>query len=112
LYRAAHKGRLGTVRELLDSGVDPDARGTHGWTPLMIAVAEQHAAVARLLIERGAHPNAVNAQGRTPLMFAARYGNLELTELLLRAGADPNLRGVETEWLPLWRRRRTGMLQS
>lgn len=91
LYQAAERGDSATVRELLSAATDPDERNMHGWTPLIIAVAQQHLGTARLLLESGADPNRSNLFGRNPLMFAARYGNEELVHQLLEHGAKPDL---------------------
>lgn len=98
LYKAANGGNLDDVRRMLDEGVDPDTRGVDGWTPLMIASAEQHPQVVKELLSKGADPNALNSAGRSALMFAARYGNLEIARMLLEAGADPDLKNTETDW--------------
>ena len=90
LYEAAEAGEIETVRQLLQAGAVPDELNMHGWTALMIAVANQHEEIAALLFDYGANPNIANLLGRTPLMFAARYGNEKLVRALLTHGADPN----------------------
>jgi hypothetical protein len=92
LLEACERGDLEAVRRLVSSGKPINTSEDRGWTPLMIAVAQQHVEVTRFLLQKGANPNVVNALGRSPLTFAARYGNEELVRLLLQAGADPNIR--------------------
>ena len=90
-YSAAEQGDVAKVRERLAAAADPNERNQHGWTPLMIVVANQHMATAELLLENGADPNQGNLFGRNSLMFAARYGNEPLVRMLLAHGANPNL---------------------
>jgi ankyrin repeat protein len=92
LLEAARRGDTARVRELLDSGADPNASSEDGWTPLHWAALKGHYELARLLLERGADPNARNFCGRTPLHYAALSDHPELAKLLLERGADPNAR--------------------
>lgn len=91
LYHAAEVGEFAIVRELLRKGEDPNERNMHGWTPLMIAVAERHLDTARLLLEKGGSPNRSNLFGRNSLMFAAIQGDEDLVRELLAHGANPDL---------------------
>ena len=90
-YWAADRGDVAEVRERLAAAADPNERNCHGWTPLMISVANQHVTTAELLLDNGADPNQGNLFGRNPLMFAAGYGNEPLVRVLLHHGANPNL---------------------
>ena len=90
-YSAAERGDIAEVRERLVAAADPNERNNHGWTPLMIAVAQQHMATVELLLESGSDPNQGNLFGRNSLMYAARYGNEPLVRVLLDHGANPNL---------------------
>lgn len=85
---ASLKGRLDTVRALLNRGVNVNARGSNGFTALMMACWWGHLEVARLLLERGANVNAKSPDGYTALMEACRFGRFEVAKLLLKRGAD------------------------
>jgi uncharacterized C2H2 Zn-finger protein len=50
LYSAAKSGNTNTVRFLLECGVNPDAGGEDGFTPLMTAAEAGHAHVVSLLL--------------------------------------------------------------
>ncbi len=100
LILAARKpGNSGTVKLLLDRGVEVNATNGFGGTALMAAVAAEDTQSVRLLLDQGADVNAgpkMNDQGflfgggRSPLMWAAFRGNEELTRLLLARGANVN----------------------
>jgi ankyrin repeat protein len=67
LMAVARLGRLDAVTLLLDRGARVDAADeTYRQTALMVAVRENHPAVARALLERGAAVNARTRIGRTP----------------------------------------------
>lgn len=80
---------------LIDVGADidkpADAAPAVGWTPLMMAAAEGHAAAVSALVKAGADVNAANALGRTAPMFTSSYGFLAIASDLLAHRADPNI---------------------
>ena len=105
LMTAARTGQPELLRLLLDRGAAVDAREKwYGETPLIWAVAENHAAAATVLIERGANVNERSAAlefprrrtgqsvlslgSWTPLMYAARENALEAGRTLVTAKAD------------------------
>ncbi len=45
------------VKLLLEKGADVNAKGEHGWTPLMEAANRGHSEAAKLLLEKGADVN-------------------------------------------------------
>jgi ankyrin repeat protein len=73
----ASPGLLGRTVERADQG---------GWTPLHLAVAEEHADIVRVLVEAGADLGARTEHHRTPLHLALQYAPA-LVPLLLRLGA-------------------------
>lgn len=91
LYDAAKRGDTAEVRRLLEEGADPDEPNEHGWTALMIAVAQSEEETARLLLAKGADPKIDNLLDRNALMYASRYGNVELVRVLIQHGAPVNV---------------------
>ena len=105
LHKAAQDGDVPTIRDMLDSGTDPDIGLTADdapdvalSTPLLEACKEGHTAVAEVLVDAGAALNVTSKNGRTALDFVAENGPLPLARLLLSAGADPTV--SEAEDLP------------
>ncbi|TDD16260.1 ankryin [Nonomuraea diastatica] len=88
LCAAAAWDRTEVATTLLTAGAEVDGRETGGWTALLWAAANGHAATARVLIEAGAEVDAINDDGDTPLSLAARRGALGVVQVLLEADAD------------------------
>ena len=95
LVQVALNGSVAELKNLLDTGMKPDARTADGTTALMFAARDVEK--VKLLIARGADVNARAATGINALMVAARYrGNAEVIRLLLNKGAKPNVEnGIE-----------------
>ena len=68
-------------------GPSPEQIGPGGWTPLMQAAGNGHAAATRALLEHGATLSAENNWGRTALDIARQRGHQEVVALLEKAGA-------------------------
>ena len=66
-------------------------------TPLYLASASKHGAVARLLLEHGADVNLRTAFGNTPLLTAVQNADRNLAELLIEFGADLGARRCKTD---------------
>ena len=88
LHVAVENGDLKTVKELVGSGSDLEARDHKGRTPLLAAVDGKNMVVARFLIENGADIKAQDAEGRSVLFKAIDRLALESIRYLISAGAD------------------------
>ncbi|MDD2707367.1 MAG: ankyrin repeat domain-containing protein [Verrucomicrobiae bacterium] len=115
LNRIIHSGEgrnAAAVRLLVEKGADIEARGSDGFTPMMVASWEGYGEVAAVLKKAGAgmdlfcaagagdldmvdgclkrdeNPNQKFSHGRTALMAAAKNGHSEVVDLLLARGAD------------------------
>jgi ankyrin repeat protein len=92
--RAVRRGDATTVRALLGTGLDVDARDRHGQTALMLAAQRGHGELTALLIEAGADLNVAAKYNLTALMLAIVAGHATVARLLVRAGADLDVRGA------------------
>jgi ankyrin repeat protein len=87
-------GDVQRVGELLDRGIDVDARDRYGQTALMRAAhAGQHELVATLIAHR-ANLNVTAKYGLSALMLAVVAGHADVAHLLANAGADLSMRGT------------------
>ncbi|KAI8405712.1 hypothetical protein FOFC_15200 [Fusarium oxysporum] len=69
------------------SGINTDAKDSHGRTPLSWAGRGGDETIVRLLLDRGANADAVDNKGRTPLSYAAETWHVAVVRLLLDRGA-------------------------
>jgi len=95
IVQAVMVNDLKRVRELLESGADPNQLDSaKRKTPLIIATENGNADMVLLLLQKRADPNAVDAASNTTaLMLAAREDRYLICAHLLAAGADPNHAG-------------------
>ena len=77
-----------TIKSLLESGVDVDARCSQEETALYRASIAGLEHIVRLLLEEGADANGLTSCG--PLYAACERGYTPIVDLLLRHGADSN----------------------
>ncbi len=93
-FKAAESGDEEALRQLLNQGLDVNARDEAQNTALHLATKHGHKNIMRLLIEHGADVNAQNDDASTPLHLTER--NMETIRMLLEAGADPNM--TDKDW--------------
>jgi RsiW-degrading membrane proteinase PrsW (M82 family) len=86
LVEACRSGDLQTAQQLVDAGVDLNARSPEGKTPLMVAAERGHLPVVQLLVTKGAEINARDNSGKTALALAREKGREGVTILLLKHG--------------------------
>ena len=93
VFNAAAHGTVEDVKYFMKRGVDVNAKGDAGWTPLHFAVMnDTDADVMKYLIERRADVSAKDNKGRTPLHYAASSPiiPIEVLKYLIDNGADVN----------------------
>jgi ankyrin repeat protein len=94
IYNAVRNEEIGTVKKLLDEGVDVNTRGGRpGRTLLHAAIFKNNASLIHLLIERGADVQAQDRySGKTPLHLAACANHVHLCKIFIEAGAEIDVR--------------------
>jgi ankyrin repeat protein len=91
LHEAAKAGDIDRVQQLINEGVNLDAKAGSG-TALHWAILKGHDGVAARLIEQGASVDIITSALGAPLHVAASKNNTAITLLLLEHGANPNVR--------------------
>ncbi len=91
---ASKRGDLRIIRNLVEQGMDVNARDGFGQTALMLAAHHGHDAVVETLIAHGADLNVTAKYGLSALMLAVVAGHAQVARRLAKAGADLSLRGT------------------
>jgi ankyrin repeat protein len=93
LHWAALHGDAEIISLLLEARANVHARTRlAGYTPLLVAAENGHAAAVQLLLAAGADVNSADETGTTALMLAAASGSEAALNALADAGADVNAR--------------------
>ncbi|MEE8332745.1 MAG: ankyrin repeat domain-containing protein, partial [Alphaproteobacteria bacterium] len=88
LHAAAVAGDSAAIRRLVSGGDNPNARDSHGRTPLMVAAHYRRHAAVRALISGGGDLNALDFQRYDVLTIAAVLNDVTMVQLALDAGAN------------------------
>lgn len=89
LHRAAIRGEVRRIKELISEGADVNVKDFAGWTALHEACNRGYYDVAKQLLAAGAEVNTKGLDDDTPLHDASNNGHFKVVKLLLRYGADP-----------------------
>ena len=86
LHRAAYKGDVETIKELIQQGESVHSLNSEGATPLHWAAFKGKPEAAKLLLRYGADVNARTKKGSTPLRLAVTHKNDEVARLIKARG--------------------------
>ncbi|XP_048759482.1 E3 ubiquitin-protein ligase MIB2-like isoform X2 [Ostrea edulis] len=92
VVKAAAKGNLDIVKQILEADRSKVNTAENGVTGLQIASHKGYEKVVKLLLERGADINKADADGNTPLHIAVHGGKTAVIKLLLDQKADSSIR--------------------
>lgn len=96
LHKAANKGDIEKVKEILKTKIDVDERDSFGGTALHAAMFQDNIKIVKILIENGFDINAKGiSNGYTPLHDAVWANNLEAVKVLVENGADTNIKAKD-----------------
>lgn len=94
LHRAAERGDLETVMQLLSDGTSIDQQNASGETALYLAAKKGHGELVKMLLVAGADRDTsiVSPYGSegTAMHVAINWGHIDVVKILLDEGADPN----------------------
>lgn len=89
---AAEKGDADKIRKLISSGLNVNARGLHGLTPLDLAIFNESKKGVLTLLEAGANPNLYSDDGSAPIHSACYLTkDVYFLKQMLVHGGDANL---------------------
>ena len=96
LNEAISSGDLDVLKEILETGIDPNTDDDLGYTPLATVVTlsqgiQTSYGQAQVLLAAGADPNRQDDLGITPIHHAARHGSESMMNVPLAGGGSPNL---------------------
>lgn len=97
LHHAALNGHENTVKFLIGSGADKDAKDKYGNTALHLAVILDKVDIIETLIKLKADPNLQNIHGNTPLHIAILKDNRESVRALNNANTNVNIENKNGE---------------
>ena len=90
LIKAAIKGSVEEVNDLLKAKPDVNAKSNFGETALIIATRDGRTDLVDLLLKANADVDATDNEGKTALMWASFNDHTDIVERLIKANADVN----------------------
>jgi ankyrin repeat protein len=90
LLHYAAFGKLSELKQVVESGINPDEYPANNLPAIIGAVSNNHYDVAEYLLSQGANPNNYTLDRLSALKSAAKKKNLAMVRLLLNNGADPD----------------------
>lgn len=92
LMRAAGRGDVDRVLQLVGEGASIDATDSHNATALHYALRSRKNLLADVLIEAGIGVNIADRDGNTPLLLAVKNGVPGVVDTLLKSDAEVNVK--------------------
>lgn len=105
LANAAARGDVRTIDRLVRDGVNINAEGDEGWTPLAYATLSLNKRGFEKLLQLGADPNHMGTGvpiGGTVMTMVAQADDRFFLEKAVEYGGDINVRGTQGGRTPIW----------
>lgn len=93
LCKAAMAGNIAAIDQLVNEGVNVNASGKGGMTPLLYSFVGFNKPGLQRLMEHGADPNQQRDHKSSFMSYAAQTIDSDYLEMALAHGGDPNLKG-------------------
>ena len=96
LHKAAQRGNVRKIRQILDNGTEVDTKDQEGRTPLYLATAYGRYEVVKILLKYGAKVDGQNYEpGVTALFGAIQNNRIKIAKILIKNGADVNAKAKD-----------------
>lgn len=82
LRKAAKRGDVTAIQDLLDEGANIETRNRKGYSPLHLAAKRSYTAIVQALLAAGADTKPQNDSGNTALDLASKKDNTDSVELI------------------------------
>jgi len=104
LHKAAQRGNVREIKQLLEIGADVDAKDHEERTPLYLATACGQDKAVEILLKHGANIDGPNFEaGVTALFGAVEYDRIKSAKILIKYGANVNFKASTFPENPLHR---------
>ncbi|MBF0466337.1 MAG: ankyrin repeat domain-containing protein [Nitrospirae bacterium] len=97
LVKAGEKGDTQKIMELVGRGVNINAVGEQGVTPLLWTLGVQKKISLKILLKHGANPDYIAPDGTSAVILASGANDPELLKILLEGGGNPNIKDKNGE---------------
>ncbi len=101
VLRAIKEDNIEVIKEMLESGVDPNLVYEGGLSILALATIYDRFKIIELLLKHKADPNKYIDAFSAPIYIASLGKKIEILKILLKHGADPNVESGGYGYTPL-----------
>lgn len=90
-HRAAERGDVDRIKQLLQEPIPKDTKNSRGQTPLWVAASNGQTDIVKILArEKNIDVDSLSASGQSPIFWPSAYGYEDIVGILLSVGAKPH----------------------